>query len=72
MTYVFILIISYLTGRQPPNKRLSGFFLLDYKISLILRLMYSLNELKPGFIEGQERRLELMEINGFAFWRQTG
>lgn len=33
--------------------------------------MYSLDELKPGFIGGQERRLELMEINGFVFWRQT-
>lgn len=33
--------------------------------------MYSLNELKPGFIEGQKQRLALMEINGFAFWRQT-
>ena len=71
MKYVFILITLHLTGRQPPNKKAFRIFLLDHKISLILRQMYSLNELKPGFIGGQKRRLELMEINSFAFWRQT-
>lgn len=68
------LTILHLTGRQPPNQKACGifffFFLLGYDISLILRRMYSLHEPKPGFIESQERRLESMEMNGFAFWRQ--